>query len=206
MKRATTRFLNGLAVSILLFASTAAAPGLALTAHAAPQQGFSVFMPVISDDPTPPPLTPEQITYQNLQGEVNGQLVIYFKDMAGYRSEYTSFMYSQQNLGRDTTELQNVLSNFDSYVSQGQTAQTAAAAAVGGNPGLDASGNVVDSGLYNSSVQSALNNDWTARNFLNLATYQLHGGLLQYEYTWGTNVGIPDIPKWHLTPYVLPSP
>jgi hypothetical protein len=71
---------------------------------------------------------------------------------------------------------------------------TAAENAISGNPGQ-----------FNGSVKAALDNDWVARDSLNLAMYQIHSGLLQYQHLWGTNVGIPDIPKWHLAPCQLPS-
>ncbi len=208
MKRAVPALQRAFGLVLLITLFTAV-PGLMANAQAVSGpsvgQGNVVFFPDIQVADPPPPQSPQQIVYSNLQTEVFGTLGDYFNTAAAYRNQYLSFMYSQQLLGRDTTELQNVLNNFDSYITQGQAGQTAAEAAVGGDPGLDLSGNVTNPDQYNSSVQSALSNDWVARNFLNLATYQLHSGLLQYQYTWGSNVGIPDIPKWHLTPYQLPS-
>jgi hypothetical protein len=193
----------------LLVAVSAAYPGL--TANAQPRQDSSglthfQYLPII-DPPADaiPPQTPEQIAYTNLHDEIYGQLTAYFNNAAVYRNEYLTFMYSQQLLGRDTTTLQAILDNFDSYVTQGKAGLTAAQNAISGDPGLDTSGNVTGADLYNSSIKAALDNDWVARGNLNQAVYQLHSGLLQYQYIWGTNAGIPDIPKWHLTPYQLPS-
>ena len=209
MKRAVPAIQRAFGLVLLIVLSTAV-PGLKANAQAVSSPslglGTTIFLPTIHyDDPPLPPQTPQQIVYSNLQDEVYGTLGDYFSSAAAYRNEYLRFMYSQQLLNRDTTELQKDLDNFDSYIKQGQAAQTTAEAAVGGDPGLDLSGNVTNPDTYNNSVQSALANDWTARNFLNLATYQLHSGLLQYQYIWGANVGIPDIPKWHLTPYQLPA-
>jgi hypothetical protein len=193
---------------VLVAVSSSAVPGSeaaaqAVTAPAAPP-ATSIFLPIVALSDPPPSLSPQQTVYSNLQQEVYGQLTIYINDAETYHDRYLTFMYSQQLLNRDTTELQNDLDNFDSYYSQAKTGLTAAKAAVGGDPGLDASGAVTDPEKYNSSVQAALNSDWTTRNFLNLAVYQLHSGLLQYQYIWGPNVGIPDVPKWHLAPYQLP--
>jgi hypothetical protein len=206
MKRAVMVFPKVFFALVLLTALTTSPGMAAVQAASAPSTQLAdvIFFPIVTTDPTTPPQSPQQIVYTNLQQEVYGQLTIYFNQATTYRDHFLTFMYSQQLLNRDTTTLQGVLDNFDSYYSQAETGLHDAKAAVGGDPGLDLSGNVTNPDQYNTSVHAALNADWTARNFLNLAVYQLHSGLLQYQYIWGPDVGIPDIPKWHLTPYQLP--
>jgi hypothetical protein len=139
---------RGLAALVLVSLVWFGSPWTLSTAKAAGtnagSQTSELFLPIVSaPDPTPPQ-SPQQIVYQNLRNEIYGQLYIYYQDMAAYRVDYLRFLWSQQYLNRDTTELQNDLNNFDSYISQSEAAQQAAKYDVGGNPGLDASGNVVN--------------------------------------------------------------
>jgi hypothetical protein len=186
MKRAGPVFHRALVAVVLLMVSSSVVPGQTASVQASsnPDPGVlnnKLFLPLV-DPAATPPQTPQQRVYRNLQDEIYGQLSVYFDGVDTYRNKYLTFMYQQQLLKRDTTQLQDDLDNFDSYIKQGLAAQAAAKFDVGGEPGLDLGGNVTDPGKYNNSIDSALNNDWSARNFLNLAVYQLHSGLLLYQY------------------------
>lgn len=129
-----------------------------------------------------------------------GDLQSLYDMAANYRQQYVSFVNSEQYHKRDTTLLDKDLPVFDSFINLGSNARSHGLDVLRNN-GVDSRGNVTDINALDNSVQTALNDYLTSRNYLVKAIYEMHSALNRYHQVSGMDV--PNVPKLHLSPYLL---